>query len=101
MTRFEGIPDRLRNATTLLVHANLTDGKFLSITGLMEDAALKIEALERDAKRHFQKFGGYLNDDACGCVEGAKTVVPGKWECLDCGRIWMSEGHFVETKADG
>lgn len=45
--RFTDIPERLRNVPTILMK-HLDDGGWLAISGLMEDAALKIEALEKE-----------------------------------------------------
>jgi hypothetical protein len=50
MPRFYAIPSKLRDAATRLCRP-VTDGQFLAITGLMEDAALKIEALDREVDR--------------------------------------------------
>jgi hypothetical protein len=50
MSRFDAIPSKLRDAATRLCRP-VTDGQFLAITGLMEDAALKIEALDREVDR--------------------------------------------------
>ncbi len=52
MSRFTNIPKRLREAADLVgMGGHLDISEALSITGLMRDAALKIEALERDHMR--------------------------------------------------
>ena len=48
--RFTGLPSRLRSVSQLLANPGvITDGQWIHITDTIEDAALKIEALEREA----------------------------------------------------
>lgn len=50
--RFTNLPDRLRKGAECIGEGNAIElGDAICITSMMRDAALKIEALERDAKR--------------------------------------------------
>lgn len=47
--RFTGLPDRLRNIANLLANPSvISKGQWCYVTAALEDAALKIEALERE-----------------------------------------------------
>ncbi|AQQ02389.1 hypothetical protein B0E33_01290 [Roseibium algicola] len=47
--RFTNLPGRLRNGSELIsLGGNIEIGEALAISGTMRDAALKIEALERE-----------------------------------------------------
>ena len=48
-SRFTDIPKRLREVADL-DHENISYGGWLAISDLLESAALKIEALEREAE---------------------------------------------------
>lgn len=48
MPRFENLPERLRHAKDQVLFGNLSALGKACLCGLLEDAALKIEAIERD-----------------------------------------------------
>lgn len=49
MGRFENLSVRLREASGRLADTDMGLGDWLALTDLLNDAALKIEALEREA----------------------------------------------------
>lgn len=52
MGRFTNLPERLRTGAGMIsCDQPLELGKALGVAGTMEDAALKIEALEREVRR--------------------------------------------------
>lgn len=52
MSRFTNIPARLREVASFDADQRADMGNWLAAQGTIEDAALKIEALERELARH-------------------------------------------------
>lgn len=59
MSRFEDLPGRMRRASEALAGSAHRDiGEWLALSSLLQDGALKIEALERELQR-FQSDRAY------------------------------------------
>lgn len=77
---FENLPARLREMQELLVkNHGINTAELLSFSSTLERAALKIEALERDAAPACPNCGKYLRKSTDGVG----------WDCQPC-QSWHS-----------